>query len=309
MSFIFLSYSRQDSERVRDLYDRLRSNGYQVWFDEENLLPGQIWEAEIKKAIRGAALVIVALSSRSVTRTGYAQKEIRTALDFMDQIPAGQPYLIPLKLDDCEVPDQLGHIHCGSLVDETDFQRLLKALDQYSSSAEDGTAPESALDAPLNYSKYVAEFKKHESLIIPGYGISPLTIGVDESAVRAAFGAPTRTSEYGGDGNEPAQRYLEYLTVGLDFRLVRGSVTTIFAYASGKDGHSAFTGSTPERISLHSRRQDVERVFGRPPKDGGNGVINYWVSYPSLGLAITYDTIDTTSLKAEIHHLSVTLPY
>jgi hypothetical protein len=69
MGIVFLSYSRQDRERVRELYADLKRHGFQIWFDEENLLPGQIWATEIKKAIREASLVLVVFrAGRSLGR-------------------------------------------------------------------------------------------------------------------------------------------------------------------------------------------------------------------------------------------------
>ena len=38
--------------KVRDLYDRLKEQGFDPWLDEIDLIPGQIWKDEISKAIR-----------------------------------------------------------------------------------------------------------------------------------------------------------------------------------------------------------------------------------------------------------------
>src|SRR5262249_40020427 len=49
---IFLCHSSRDKSSVRRLYSRLHYDGLNPWFDEEELLPGQNWELEIKKAVR-----------------------------------------------------------------------------------------------------------------------------------------------------------------------------------------------------------------------------------------------------------------
>ena len=78
---VFLCHSKDDKHKVRDLYRRLISNGFNAWLDEEKLLPGQNWDFEIRKAIRETDIVIACLSNNSVTKAGYVQKEIRFALD------------------------------------------------------------------------------------------------------------------------------------------------------------------------------------------------------------------------------------
>jgi hypothetical protein len=72
--------------------------------DEEKLLPGQDWEAEIRKAVRGSHVVLVCISKSSLTKEGYVQKEIRHALDVADEKPDGTIFVIPVRLERCEVP-------------------------------------------------------------------------------------------------------------------------------------------------------------------------------------------------------------
>ena len=56
---VFLSHCSEDKPRIRWLYQYLMKAGYDVWFDEKNLLPGQDWNLEIRKAIREADAVII----------------------------------------------------------------------------------------------------------------------------------------------------------------------------------------------------------------------------------------------------------
>jgi hypothetical protein len=100
---IFISYASQDFAAVRVLYQRLKSEPWiEPWFDKENLLPGQDWELEIFKAIRKADIIIVCLSSESVAKEGYVQKEFKRALSLAEEKPEGTIFVIPLRLD--EIP-------------------------------------------------------------------------------------------------------------------------------------------------------------------------------------------------------------
>ena len=102
---IFLAHASEDKPQVRQLYQRLREAGYRPWMDEVDLIPGQNWRDEIPRAIKGSDIFIACLSSRSVSKRGYVQREFRLALNQLAEMPAGEIYLIPLKLDDCEIPD------------------------------------------------------------------------------------------------------------------------------------------------------------------------------------------------------------
>ncbi len=127
-SHVFLSYSKQDVNQVRELYDRLVHHSVPVWMDERNLLPGQDWESEIKKAIRKSAAILMCLSSKWAHTRGYVQKELKLALDTLEQIPEGKIFLIPVKLDDCVVPDSLSHLQWVELFDPDGLGKLQAAL-------------------------------------------------------------------------------------------------------------------------------------------------------------------------------------
>ena len=103
---VFLCHASSDKPAVRELYRRLCADGFAPWLDEEDLLPGQDWQYEIPKAVRQSDVVIVCLS-RSPATKGYVQKEIKFALDAADEKPEGTIFLIPLKLEECDVPDRL----------------------------------------------------------------------------------------------------------------------------------------------------------------------------------------------------------
>ena len=102
---IFLAHASEDKEQVRDLYAKLARRGFKPWLDEVDLLPGQNWQVEIAKSIRESDIFIACLSQASVRKQGYVQREFRSALATYAEKPPGSIYLIPLKLDDCEIPD------------------------------------------------------------------------------------------------------------------------------------------------------------------------------------------------------------
>lgn len=125
---VFLCHASDDKPAVRDLYRRLRNDGTEPWLDEQDLLPGQRWQLEIPKAVRSSDAVLVLLSSNSVTKSGYVQKEIKTALDAADEQPDDRLFLIPVRLEDCEIPDRLTPFQWVNLFDDAGYDRLLRSL-------------------------------------------------------------------------------------------------------------------------------------------------------------------------------------
>ena len=102
---IFLAYAKENKAQVIDIYKKLKKEGYSPWLDEENLLPGQLWNEEIQKAIKSSHFFIACLSKQSISKEGYIQSEFRLALLCCAEKPRGSIYLIPLKLDNSEIPD------------------------------------------------------------------------------------------------------------------------------------------------------------------------------------------------------------
>jgi hypothetical protein len=130
---VFLCHASQDKPSVRELYQRLEAEGWiDPWLDEEKLLPGQDWDLEIEKAVEAADVVIVCVSNRSVTKEGYVQKEIRKVLDIALEKPEETIFIIPLRLDECELPRRLRTWHYVDYFPAAQrsraYQRLLQSL-------------------------------------------------------------------------------------------------------------------------------------------------------------------------------------
>ena len=102
---IFIAHAVEDRPQIKNLYNDLKMLGFDPWLDEVDLLPGQIWKEEIPKAIIEAGVFLACLSARSVSKVSYVQYEFRRALSAFAERPPGSIYLIPVRLDECEIPD------------------------------------------------------------------------------------------------------------------------------------------------------------------------------------------------------------
>jgi len=110
---VFLCHSSADKPGVRDLFRRLVKDGCEPWLDEEKLLPGQRWAEEIPRAVRNSDVVVVCMSQLATAKRGYLQKEIAFALDVALEEPEGSIFLIPARLEECEVPRSAPRVSLG----------------------------------------------------------------------------------------------------------------------------------------------------------------------------------------------------
>ncbi len=236
---IFLAHAKEDKPQIRQLYADLKGRGFEPWLDEKDLVPGRLWREEIPKAIRGAGVFLACLSSRSVEKIGYVQNEFRQALSAYAERPPGSIYLVPVRLDDCQVPDlqipdrglSLRDIHWADLWQEDGLDRLISALPEAlragavdEVSAKEATTLSSAASArqqrePLSVFRDIDAPWCPEMVVIP--------------AGRFVMGSPA--SEAGREEDEGPQHFV---TIAAPFALGRYPVTfdeyDEFAAATGR---------------------------------------------------------------------------
>lgn len=104
---IFIAYVSEDIVTARRLYRDLKKAGYQPWLDKESLLPGQNWPRSIDRAIEVSDFFIPCFSTHSVLKRGVFQSELRFAMDCAAELPLDDVFLIPVRLERCEVPDRI----------------------------------------------------------------------------------------------------------------------------------------------------------------------------------------------------------
>ena len=105
---VFLCHASQDKPIVRELYQRLLAEGWiDPWLDEEKLALGQHWTTAIEEALDAADIVLIFLSRNSVSKEGFVQRELNYAWELSLEKPRNVIFLIPFRLDDCDVPRYL----------------------------------------------------------------------------------------------------------------------------------------------------------------------------------------------------------
>lgn len=127
---IFISYARTDLQRVLHIYQSLKKEGYKPWLDIEEVLPGQDWEMAIERAIENATFFMACLSQKSVNKFGVVQKELNLALKMLDMQPEGRLYLIPVRLEECEVPGRFSKLQWCDIFKKDGTANLLSAISE-----------------------------------------------------------------------------------------------------------------------------------------------------------------------------------
>jgi hypothetical protein len=88
----FLSHSGLDTETARELKRRLlaspeaKAAGLEIWFDKDDLLPGQGWQEQLEKvmATRSTAFAVIVGTKGVVNWVGTNDGKDATAPDFSE---------------------------------------------------------------------------------------------------------------------------------------------------------------------------------------------------------------------------------
>lgn len=98
---VFLSHSSIDKSTVISIASDLNQRGISTWLDSFDILPGESIVSKINSGIKECDYMLLFLSNNSV-KSKWVQKEWETFL--WDEIGEDKIKIIPIKLDDCEIP-------------------------------------------------------------------------------------------------------------------------------------------------------------------------------------------------------------
>lgn len=116
--FIFLSYSRSDSEIALKITRNIQDFGGNIWLDQLHISGGDRWDKAIEDALEKSTHLIVLLSPASIDsynvmdEVSYAIEEKKT--------------LIPLLIENCKIPFRLRRLQYIDCV--KDFELGIKKL-------------------------------------------------------------------------------------------------------------------------------------------------------------------------------------
>lgn len=137
---VFLSYSSKDRVAVEKFGDSLRRKGFHIWYDKHEIYIGDEIHSRISEGINQSQYFCVFLSKNSVD-SKWVQDELRQAIERVHSFKAK---VLPILLEDCEVPGHLRGINYGDLRDQLDedsfngiVEQVVNAIDKYLQSVKE----------------------------------------------------------------------------------------------------------------------------------------------------------------------------
>ena len=123
---VFLSHASEDKDCfVLRFAAALRANGIDVWVDRWEILPGDSLVNKIfEEGLKDATAVIIVLSRNSVNKA-WVREELNAAT--VKRISSGTK-LIPVVIDDCEVPESLKSTVWERVTDLNQFDEALHRI-------------------------------------------------------------------------------------------------------------------------------------------------------------------------------------
>lgn len=102
---VFVSYSRQDNDRVQALTSQLRRAGVQLWMDVRNIDGAAMWGEEIVNAVANSKVLLLLVTQRSVSSQNVV-KEVLLASE-------RKGHILPVDLEPTEIPSSLRYALAG----------------------------------------------------------------------------------------------------------------------------------------------------------------------------------------------------
>jgi len=176
----FISYAKEDRDMALRLYNDLRVKGARPWIDEHDISGGQKWKPAITRAISESSHFVALLSTCSVNKQGFVQKELRQAIDLLDTFPPDEVFVIPVRLDNSEPRhERLAELQWIDLFPKygEGFGRLLRSLRLEPTVSEPTEYQRHVSVAPTVRGKVVVTSEKDDEGFLTSDAVAELVLG------------------------------------------------------------------------------------------------------------------------------------
>jgi len=161
---VFVSHASEDKDRfVTSFATKLRENGVDAWLDRWEMLPGDSLVDKIyEEGLKEAQAIIIVLSNYSVEKP-WVREELNASI--VSRISKGTK-IIPIVLDDCEVPESLKSTLWQPIKDlrnyEESFNRILSSIFGVTDKPDLGSPP---VHTSIPYIR-IGELTKPDNIIL-----------------------------------------------------------------------------------------------------------------------------------------------
>ena len=155
---IFISYSRQDGGRVREVVSALGRDGFNVWIDREGISGGNDFVERIVSALNDCK-VVVFFSSEASNASPWTRQEINLAREYDRPI-------IPVRLDMTPyIPTAAFYLSGVQYVDMTDPSKMEKGIASLEKALRGILGP---VEKPDQGKENGDDLKKKSKRVLPG---------------------------------------------------------------------------------------------------------------------------------------------
>lgn len=150
---VFLSYASQDAPAARRLADALGTAGVEVWFDQNELVGGDAWDAKIRAQIAACTLFVPLISaSTQARREGYFRLEWKLAAQRTHMMSERAAFILPVVLDgtrdgEADVPTEFRAVQWTRLPDGHATPAFITRIQRLAGAPVPPAAPASELSA------------------------------------------------------------------------------------------------------------------------------------------------------------------
>jgi hypothetical protein len=130
---VFISYSSNDEVKVLRLVNELKENGVDVWFDQEEIMPGDDFIERMRQGINGCAYYLLCISPSFDKKTSQSWVKHEFRLAMLKEQENNSNCIIPVRIKSGGgVPAEIGSRAYADLSTplkwEKNINRLIRVL-------------------------------------------------------------------------------------------------------------------------------------------------------------------------------------
>ena len=179
---LFLSYAREDTAAAQRIAEALRSQGVEVWFDQNELRGGDSWDQKIKTQIRECALFLPVISANTQERgEGYFRREWKLAVERTHDMAEGVPFLVPIVIDatreaGASVPEPFMHVQWTRLPGALPTPQFVEQVKRLLAAPRKPSSSPSSMPEPRSSSAAATSSTKVPGWFYPALGFAVLAL-------------------------------------------------------------------------------------------------------------------------------------
>jgi len=125
----FVCYNKKNIDQVFEITRTLNQHGVLTWFDEDNMVPGAVSpENHIRNGLERSDHILIFLSKEAIAGNGMQKTEMEIAKEIYNTKANPNFYIVPIILDDIEVPDDFQNIQYVKKSDQRWLEKVLRTI-------------------------------------------------------------------------------------------------------------------------------------------------------------------------------------